>query len=113
MKGFAKSRYQTAGGALGCAFLLLSLLSGCTKTPEWTLFYYPNVAELAKTPLQTSDINGYFETLAQCQSKAHGLQRLTRSGVSGVDASGAGVYQCGQQCQLNDKSELVCKQLSQ
>lgn len=88
-------------------------LTGCTKTPEWTLFYYPKAISLPTTPLQPDDINGYYDTLEQCQRKAHGLQRLTGSGVSGFEASGAGVYQCGQQCELNDKSVLVCKLLTQ
>ena len=36
----------------------LLLLSGCTKTPEWTLFYYPDVSAIPVTPLQAEDING-------------------------------------------------------
>lgn len=99
---------------LAILFASLSLgLSGCTKTPEWTLFYYPTATSLPTKPLQTDDINGYYDTLEQCQRKAQGLQRLTGSGVSGFEASGAGVYQCGLQCEFNDKSVLVCKQLVQ
>ncbi len=86
------------------------LLSGCTKTSEWTLFYYPDMSAIPAMPLQTEAINGYYETLEQCQSKAHGMQRLSRSGVSGF---GLGVYQCGHLCELDDKSVLVCKTLSQ
>ncbi|QYJ78599.1 hypothetical protein [Shewanella acanthi] len=98
--------------AIRPVLLMLGILSlsGCFKTPEWTLFYYPDVSALPLTPLQTKDINGYFDTLEQCQSKAHGLQRLSSSGVSGF---GLGVYQCGQQCQFDDQSVLQCKALSQ
>ncbi|MCU8022415.1 MULTISPECIES: hypothetical protein [unclassified Shewanella] len=88
----------------------LLLLSGCTKTPEWTLFYYPDVSAIPVTPLQAEDINGYYDSLAQCQSKAHGMQRLSRSGVSGF---GLGSYQCGHLCEFDDKSVLVCKTMSQ
>ncbi|GIU03112.1 hypothetical protein C9I43_14890 [Shewanella morhuae] len=86
------------------------LLSGCTKTAEWTLFYYPDASAIPVMPLQAEAINGYYETLEQCQSKAHGMQRLSSSGVSGF---GLGVYQCGHLCEFDDKSVLVCKTLSQ
>ncbi|MGL5046036.1 MAG: hypothetical protein ACRC6S_00205 [Shewanella sp.] len=88
----------------------LWLLSGCTKTPEWTLFYYPNVSAVPVAPLQADDVNGYYDTLAQCQSKALGMQRLSRSGVSGF---ALGVYQCGHLCEVDDKSVLACKTMSQ
>lgn len=91
------------------ALLSLGLLSlsGCTKTPEWTLFYYPNSSP-PTGELLTDHINGYYETLEQCQTKAHGMLRLSHSGVSG-----AGAYQCGHQCQFNDKSVLICQSLDQ
>ncbi|WP_293631125.1 hypothetical protein [Shewanella sp. CG12_big_fil_rev_8_21_14_0_65_47_15] len=91
-------------------FLMLGLLflSACTKTPEWTLFYYNDVSALPVVPLQTEDIHGYYDTLEQCQSKALGMQRLKQG-----DNMGAGVYQCGHLCGLDDKSVLVCKSLSQ
>jgi hypothetical protein len=98
--------------ALSSALFALGflLLSGCTRTPEWTLFYYPDVSAIPALPLQAEDINGYYDTLAQCQSKAHGMQRLSSSGLSGF---GVGVYQCGQLCEFDAKSVLVCKTLSQ
>lgn len=91
-------------------FLTLGLLflGACTKTPEWTLFYYNDVSALPAAQLQTEDIHGYYDTLEQCQRKAQGMQRLRQG-----DDVGAGVYQCGHLCGLDDKSVLVCKSLSQ
>lgn len=86
----------------------LLLLSACTKTPEWTLFFYNDVSSLPEAPLQTEDIYGYYDTLEQCQRKAQGMQRLRQG-----DYFGAGAYQCGHLCGLDEKSVLVCKSLSQ
>ena len=120
MNVIAQYCYRAIKVRSSLAMLVICLtlgLSGCTKTPEWTLFYYPELSVLPDAPLQPDTINGYYDTLEQCQRKAHGLQRLTRSGMSGFDSdanpSGSGVYQCGQQCELNDQSVLICKQLTQ
>ncbi|MCL1071447.1 hypothetical protein [Shewanella xiamenensis] len=94
---------------LAILFASLSLgLNGCTKTSEWTLFYYNDVSAPPAAPLQVDDIHGYYDTLEQCQRKALGMQRLKQD-----DYFGAGAYQCGHLCGLDDKSALVCKSLSQ
>lgn len=96
-----KLRYTLPSLLLG-----LWLLSGCTKAPEWTLFYYPNTDSVPENSLQVDDINGYYDTLEQCQRKALGMQRLSQS-------STAGAYQCGHLCEIDANSVLVCKALSQ
>ncbi|MCL1090429.1 hypothetical protein L2744_12665 [Shewanella profunda] len=93
---------------LPSVLLGLLLLNGCTKAPEWTLFYYPNADVVPTESLQVDDINGYYDTLDQCQRKAQGMQRLSQSSTTGV-----GVYQCGHQCDFDANSVLVCKTLSQ
>lgn len=97
-----KLSYALPSVLLGLGLLLLT---GCTKAFEWTLFYYPDVSAIPTKSLRVEDINGYYDTLVQCQSKAHGMQRLSRSGL--------GVYQCGHLCELDDKSILVCKTIIQ
>ncbi|MGL4836035.1 hypothetical protein [Shewanella sp.] len=97
--------------AVATLFIVGSWLqSGCTKTPEWTLFYYPDADAAPTIPLQVDDIHGYYDTLEQCQRKAQGMKRLSGSSVSHL---GLGGYQCGQLCELDDASRLSCKTLSQ
>lgn len=83
-------------------FGLLILLSGCGKTPEWTLFYYANAEAASKSELSTEDIRGYYETLEQCQRKGEGMKRLSQSKLE--------TFQCGQRCQIDAEQQLICLQ---
>jgi O-acetyl-ADP-ribose deacetylase len=76
-------------------------LSACTAAPEWTLFFYPQPLA-AGTGLNSRDIEGYYETEAQCQAKGRGMVRLSGNKESS--------YLCLQHCRLDDKRGLICQQ---
>ncbi|NMH65117.1 hypothetical protein [Shewanella salipaludis] len=86
-------------------WVAVACLSACTRTPEWTLFYYPERAELPADAVNPEAIAGYYEDLAQCRSKARGLLRLSDSGV--------GSYLCGERCAFSEQKRLQCRSVSQ
>ena len=87
----------------------LSVAMGCTRTPEWTLFYVadnPQNAEMAiasANMVQTEFILGYYDTLEQCQAKGTGMLRLQGSSMPAAQA-----FVCAQQCQVDNK-QLSCQ----
>ncbi|WP_083698183.1 hypothetical protein [Shewanella sp. UCD-KL21] len=101
-------------------FMAIMGLTGCIRTPEWTLFYY---ADEAKTPQQAIDaqfIAGYYDTLEQCQAKAKGMLRLSGKNSHQLDANqlenATAIpvaidkgYQCKQLCQVNDDNVIICQ----
>lgn len=96
--------------ALVAAVAMSVGLSGCTRTPEWTLFYYQGQQQLPYghqtreadiSNLRYKALQGYYDTLDQCQQKAKGLDYLTQI---------QSAYQCGHQCQLED-GMLECDQM--
>lgn len=89
-------------------FLIVLLsLAGCSRTPEWTLFFYPDVPASHSVTIEQSSafdsIHGYYDSLELCRVKAKGMQRL---------AGDKGSYQCGHLCQVTD-GQLACKTLTQ
>ncbi|GGQ00886.1 hypothetical protein [Shewanella ulleungensis] len=88
----------------------LSVAMGCTRTPEWTLFYVADNPEHAEKAIasanmvQTDFILGYFDTLEQCQSKGTGMLRLQGSSMPAAQA-----FVCAQQCQVDDNEQLNCQ----
>ncbi|CAM4273059.1 hypothetical protein SHLI107390_07525 [Shewanella livingstonensis] len=91
-----------------CKILLitatLALLSGCIRTPEWTLFYVADQTPLPTHIAQQEHISGYYDSLEQCQAKGAGMLRLQASSVPTDKA-----FVCGEQCQIDDKQQLQCK----
>ena len=83
----------------------LICLSGCTRTPEWSLFYIAEQQPLPSQPLQAQFIAGYYDTLSQCQAKGAGLLRLQSSTVKPADG-----FVCGQQCKVNEQDDIECLQ---
>ena len=82
----AKIRQLIAGRFIKCASLLvvgIMLLSGCIRSPEWTLFYFADQTAEVSQPAQHQYIKGYYDTLEQCQAKGAGLLRI--QGISGND----------------------------
>ncbi|GIU49096.1 MULTISPECIES: hypothetical protein [Shewanella] len=102
-------------------FLLgLVSLTGCLRTPEWTLFYYADEAKKPQNPISADFIAGYYDTLEQCQLKGDGMLRL--SGKSYVEMDNRALenataipvaiekgYQCEQLCEVNDDDVIICK----
>lgn len=92
------------------AALGFSVVMGCTRTPEWTLFYVadnPANAEKAiasANMVQTEFILGYYDTLDQCQAKGAGMLRLQGSSMPAAQA-----FVCAQQCQVDDNEQLHCQ----
>lgn len=82
------------------AVSLILMASGCTKTPEWTLFYYAGQQSVPESDHYHA-IKGYYASLEQCKKKAEGLEYLTET---------AAVYQCGFQCQLDEHDVVKCDQ---
>ncbi|MCL1067511.1 hypothetical protein L2735_11950 [Shewanella olleyana] len=102
-------------------FLLgLVSLTGCLRTPEWTLFYYADEAKKPQNPISADYIAGYYDTLEQCQLKGDGMLRL--SGKSTVEIGNKALenataipvainkgYQCEQLCEVNDDNVIICQ----
>ncbi len=88
-----------------CALLLT--ISGCSRTPEWTLFFYPDAPVGTQVQIEQStafdSIHGYYDSLEVCRIKAKGMQKL---------AGNKGSYQCGHLCQVTD-GLLACRKLTQ
>ncbi|UCX03360.1 hypothetical protein [Shewanella glacialimarina] len=85
--------------------LSLFLLGGCIRTPEWTLFYFADATDKTDLTLKHDVINGYYDTLEQCQAKGSGLLRIQgMSMTENVD------FICGQQCQTLDDNPVDCQQ---
>ena len=96
--------------ALVAAVAMSVCLSGCSRTPEWTLFYYQGQQQLpfdqhtdkaVANNLRYEAIKGYYDTLEQCQQKAKGIEHLSETQA---------VYQCGHQCQLDEHDVVECDQ---
>jgi hypothetical protein len=79
----------------------LLAFTGCTQVPEWTLFYYPQQQQLPQPAHHYAAINGYYETLQQCEAKGRGMQRL---------AEAPAVFQCAHRCRLDDANMVTCDQ---
>ena len=101
-------------------FLAIMGLSGCIRTPEWTLFYYADEAKKPQKTIQAEYIAGYYDTLEQCQAKAKGMLRLSGKSSHQMDnsqlenATAIPVtldkgYQCKQLCQVNDDNVIICQ----
>ncbi|QHD52860.1 hypothetical protein [Shewanella algae] len=112
---------------LWVALTSLLLLAACSKQPQWTLFYYPDIKmpDIKKPDIKMSDIDkpdagkpeiqsqlteqpdryhaiaGYYQTLQQCQDKGRGMQRLNE---------GKGSFECGHNCRLDDRDMVICDQ---
>ncbi|ARD24066.1 MULTISPECIES: hypothetical protein [Shewanella] len=95
-------------------------LSGCIRTPEWTLFYYADQAKKPANPIQADYIAGYYDTLEQCQLKGDGMLRLSGKSLVEIDkqalenATAIPVaiekgYQCEQLCQVDDENVIHCQ----
>ncbi|WP_445945553.1 hypothetical protein [Shewanella sp.] len=89
-----------------------SLLAACTQAPQWTLFFTPIQGagpEAQVSKLVVADIQGYYQTLAQCQHKAEGLMKLAL-----IQANAPrGVYQCADECLVEADNSLNCQQVIQ
>ncbi|WP_025821223.1 hypothetical protein [Shewanella marina] len=81
------------------------LLSGCTKTPEWTLFYYSDHSVVPKNVDDFSYIEGYYDSLEHCQIKARGMERISEYKNN--------AYKCGLRCKLDANKQVKCEQYSQ
>ncbi|GAB1051545.1 MAG: hypothetical protein Sw1PiTSB_20020 [Shewanella algae] len=102
---------------LWVALTSLLLLAACSKQPQWTLFYYPDIKmsdidkpdagkpeiqpQLTEQPDRYHAIAGYYQTLQQCQDKGRGMQRLNE---------GKGSFECGHNCRLDDRDMIICDQ---
>lgn len=95
-------------------------LSGCIRTPEWTLFYYAEEAKKPQNPIQTEFIAGYYDTIEQCQAKAKGMLRLggndayamdleTLENSTAIPVAVDKGYQCKPLCQVNDDKMIICQ----
>lgn len=86
--------------------LLLMAVSACSRTPEWTLFFYPELPVSHSVEIEQTTafdaIHGYYDSLELCRVKAKGMQKL---------AGDKGSYQCGHLCQVTD-GQLACKTLT-
>lgn len=105
----AKIRQLIAGRFIKRASLLvvgITLLSGCIRSPEWTLFYFAEQTAEVSQPAQHQYIKGYYDTLEQCQAKGAGLLRI--QGISGNEKVD---FVCGQQCETHDDNSISCLQL--
>lgn len=93
------------------AVMALLGLSGCMRTPEWTLFYQTSsqgditLVEDEASLLKHEYIQGYYDTLEQCQAKGAGMVKL-----SGIDDPHLNYFSCAQLCQSTDKNEIQCQQ---
>ncbi|WP_168926922.1 hypothetical protein [Shewanella donghaensis] len=103
-------------------FLAIIGLSGCIRTPEWTLFYYAEEAKTPQNPLQAEYIAGYYDTIDQCQAKAKGMLRLSGKNIPNMEMDADSLenataipvaidkgYQCKQLCQVNDDNAIICQ----
>ncbi|MGX9462211.1 hypothetical protein ACWXWU_13400 [Shewanella sp. A14] len=79
-------------------------LSGCIRTPEWTLFYVADQTPLPTEIAVQDHISGYYNSLEQCQAKGAGMLRLQASSVPAEKA-----FICGELCQVDDQQQLQCK----
>lgn len=99
-------------GKLLLAAIGLSVTMGCTRTPEWTLFYVADNPVNAQKAMATTNmldtdfISGYYDSLAQCQAKGTGMLRLQGSSMPAAQA-----FVCAQACQVDDKQQLQCQRL--
>ena len=90
---------------IGLLLVTLSL-SGCIRSPEWTLFYFADAADKTDHTLQHDVIKGYYDTLEQCQAKGSGLVR-----IQGVTVTEQVDFTCGQKCETLDNNQIDCQQL--
>jgi len=90
---------------MGLLLVALSL-SGCIRTPEWTLFYFADAADQTDQRLQHDVIKGYYDTLEQCQAKGSGLVR-----IQGITVTEQVDFTCGQKCETLDNNQIDCQQL--
>lgn len=81
------------------------LLSGCIRTPEWTLFYFADAADKTDLTIKHDVIKGYYDTLEQCQAKGSGLLR-----IQGVEMTANVDFICSQKCETLDDNQLDCQQ---
>ncbi|NKF52216.1 hypothetical protein G3R49_16765 [Shewanella sp. WXL01] len=91
---------------LGVVIAGLVSLSGCIRTPEWTLFYAGDEQQAPAQYLEQKFIAGYYDTVEQCQAKGRGLVKLKMSKLPLEQA-----YVCGHQCQTDDSGNMRCQQL--
>ncbi|MCL1143675.1 hypothetical protein [Shewanella gaetbuli] len=82
------------------------MLTGCIKSPEWTLFYFADTPNKTDLSLNYDAIKGYYNTLEQCQAKGAGIVR-----IQGVEITEQVDFICGQQCQIADDNQVSCSQL--
>ncbi|MDX1280670.1 hypothetical protein [Shewanella colwelliana] len=85
-------------------WVILVGLTACTQSPQWTLFYYPDQAQVSEGALAPY-IAGYYEKAEQCIAKGAGMVKLSQSGV--------GAYQCGYQCTDNGAGDVQCERFEQ
>ncbi|ABE53578.1 hypothetical protein Sden_0282 [Shewanella denitrificans OS217] len=96
--------------ALCLGVILASSLTACTQAPKWTLFFTPlqNVtANASANTLVVADIQGYYQTEAQCLHKMQGLMKLAQM----QPQSPAGVYRCANECRVEPDNSLRCQQV--
>ncbi|QDE29833.1 hypothetical protein [Shewanella polaris] len=82
-------------------------LSGCIRTPEWTLFYVADQTPLPTEIAVQDHITGYYNSLEQCQAKGAGMLHLQLSSVPAEQA-----FVCGELCQVDEQEQLQCKSLA-
>ncbi|MBR9728169.1 hypothetical protein ACFOD0_09060 [Shewanella intestini] len=86
---------------------VVSALTACIQTPNWTLFYVADQQPMPTQMVKQQFIKGYYDSIEHCQAKGRGLLKLNASSVEPQQA-----YICGQMCVADEKTgEIACQNL--